>query len=92
MNKILSFIGSFLKKNKGSVSLFVITLIVTLVTAAITSLFGVFLLTKIVLSTTVGIITLMGISTLEELVGMKLSNSKRPAILGIIVGVWIILL
>lgn len=88
MKKIMSF----LTENKGSVSLFIIMFVVTILTSAISSLCGSSELTKVVVSASVSIIALMGINTLEDLLGMKLGDNKRPAVLGIIIGIWVILI
>ena len=88
MKKIMPF----LTENKGSVSLFIIMFVVTILTSAISSLCGARELTKVVVSASVSIIALMGINTLEDLLGMRLGDNKHPAVLGIIIGIWVILI
>ena len=86
-DKVINFIERF----KSEISLLVISLGVTLLTSVICSLFGASDLTQVVVSASVGIIAVMGLEYLEEFIGMKLGDNKRPAYLGIIIGVLIAL-
>lgn len=85
--KIVKFIERF----KSEIALIVISLVVTLLTAVVCSLCGASDLTKVVVAASVGIIAVMSMEYLEELVGMRLGNNKRPAYLGIIIGVLLLL-
>ena len=86
--KIMKFIEEF----KSELSLFVILLGVTLLALVICSLFGASDLTQVTVSASVGLTAVMGLEYLEEFIGMKLGDNKRPAYLGIIIGVLIALL
>ena len=86
-DKIVKFIERF----KSEISLFVILFAVTMLTAIICSLCKAADLTQVVVSASVGITALFGLEYLEEFIGMKLGNNKRPAVMGIIIGVLIAL-
>lgn len=73
----------FLAIYKGTISLFVITLAVTLVTAIVCSP---------VAGACVGTLSLVGITYLAEKVGMMLGDSQKPGIVGIALGVLISLI
>lgn len=83
---------SFINENKGDISLFVIVFVVVLLVSALTSLCGADRLTEAMLSLSGGVLALLGIDTLGEKVGMRLGDNIRPAILAIIIGVWIALI
>lgn len=85
--KVLNFIN----ENKGDISLFVIVFVVVLLVSALTSLCGADRLTETMLSLSGGVLALLGIDTLGDKVGMRLGDNIRPAILAIIIGVWIAL-
>lgn len=95
MKKIKTFLSSvknIFTKNKSTLSLFVIMLVITILTSAVSSLCNATELTKTIMSASVSTSALMGIGSLEDLVGMKLGDTKRPAILGIIIGIWLMLI
>lgn len=82
----------FIKDNKGSISLFVIVFVASLLMAALASLFGADRLARVVLSVSAGALTLMGVDSLGDKVGMRLGDSCRPAIIAIISGAIIALI
>ena len=82
----------FISEHKAEISLFVIMLAVTVLTTIICCIFGASDLTQVVVSASAGILSLMGIGSIEDIIGMKLGVNKRPAYVGIIIGVLIALL
>ena len=72
---------SFLKANKGSISLLLITLAVTLI-------FGLFI--NVITGACFGVLTLTSIEYLTHTVGMQLGDSNRPGIVGIVMGTLIL--
>ena len=73
----------FLMKNKGNLSLFLITFIATLLCGL---LFG------SMAGGCLGILSLIGIDAVAESVHMRLGDTARPGILGITLGVLILIL
>ena len=86
--KVMKIINDF----KSSISLFIIMFAVTLLMAIICRIFGASDITRVVFSASFGILTLLGLEYLEEFIGMRLGDNKRPAYVGIIIGVLIALL
>ena len=85
-------IVKFISDHKAEISLLVIMLAVTVFTTIICCIFGASDLTQVVVSASVGILSLIGMESLEDITGMKLGVNKRPAYVGIIIGVLIALL
>lgn len=70
---------TFLKRNKGNISLMLITMIVTLITAIISA--------SVIIGGCLGVLSLLSIDYLSKAVGMQLGESNKPGILGIILGI-----
>ena len=77
-------IKKFIKENKGNISLFLITMVMTLVIAIISG--------SVIAGGCFGTITLLGIDYSSGKVGMMLGDSDRPGILGIVIGLLLALI
>ena len=78
--------------SKGSISLFLIAFVFSVIAGLITLPFAKELVTTVSLTTMAGILTTMGIGKLGNLVGMKLSDSDAPGMTGTMLAVILMLI
>ena len=77
-------IKEFVKVNKGNISRFIITMVITLAAALIGG--------SALAGGCIGTLALLGIDCMLDKVGMKLGDSDRPGILGIVLATLIALI